>query len=269
MPDPKEPAALAGAAAEQQLRRLTRRSFIVGAGAAIAGLGAWRWLTTATPEDSLPWPLRFMLRFNQELAERLGSPNQQAPTFPPDRVEGTARVNGLIGLSEDVDSAGWELRVAHEGRGPERTIRLRDIQGLPRVDLVTELKCVEGWSEVMHFGGVRFRDFVARFGLATRNGRAPDPESNPHDLYRYAYLATPDEDYYVGLDLASALHPQTLLCDAMNWQPLTREHGAPLRLYLAVKYGYKSLKRVGLIRFQDERPADYWAEEGYDWYAGL
>jgi DMSO/TMAO reductase YedYZ molybdopterin-dependent catalytic subunit len=54
----------------------------------------------------------------------------------------------------------------------------------------------------------------------------------------------------------------------MNWQPLTREHGAPLRLYLAVKYGYKSLKRVGLIRFQDERPADYWGERGYDWYAG-
>jgi DMSO/TMAO reductase YedYZ molybdopterin-dependent catalytic subunit len=119
----------------------------------------------------------------------------------------------------------------------------------------------------MHFGGVRFLDFVRQFGLATRSGRAPD--SSPRDLYRYVYLATPDEDYYVGLDLASALHPQTLLCDTMNWQPLTREHGAPLRLYLAVKYGYKSLKRLGLIRFQDERPPDYWAARGYDWYAGL
>jgi DMSO/TMAO reductase YedYZ molybdopterin-dependent catalytic subunit len=55
----------------------------------------------------------------------------------------------------------------------------------------------------------------------------------------------------------------------MNGQPLTRSHGAPLRLYLTVKYGYKSLKRVGVIRFQDERPPDYWAERGYDWYAGL
>jgi DMSO/TMAO reductase YedYZ molybdopterin-dependent catalytic subunit len=55
----------------------------------------------------------------------------------------------------------------------------------------------------------------------------------------------------------------------MNWQPLTREHGAPLRLYLAVKYGYKSLKRLGLICFQDEWPRDYWAARGYDWYAGL
>ena len=102
-----------------------------------------------------------------------------------------------------------------------------------------------------------------------RSGRAPDPEGNARDLYRYVYLATPDEDYYVGLDMASALHPQTLLCDTMNWQPLTREHGAPLRLYLAVKYGFKSLKRIGLIRFQDERPPDYWAGRGYDWFAGL
>src|SRR5262249_21357817 len=152
---------------------------------------------TATREDGLPWPLRRVLRFNQELAERLGSPNQQAPTFPIDSVEGPARTNGLIGLSGNVDSAGWELRVAHEGLGPEQAIRLRDIQELPRVDLVTELVCVEGWSEVMHFGGVRFLDFVARFGRATRSGRAPDPEGNPNDLYRYVYLATPDEDYYV------------------------------------------------------------------------
>jgi DMSO/TMAO reductase YedYZ molybdopterin-dependent catalytic subunit len=134
---------------------------------------------------------------------------------------------------------------------------------------VTELKCVEGWGQVMHFGGVRLIDFVTRLGLATRSGAAPDPEGNPRDLYRYVYLATPDESYYVGLDMASALHPQTLLCDTMNWRPLTAPHGAPLRLYLAVKYGFKSLKRIGLIRFQDERPPDYWADRGYDWYARL
>jgi DMSO/TMAO reductase YedYZ molybdopterin-dependent catalytic subunit len=260
---------LTGDAAEREMHRLSRRSFVTGAVLALAGLGGWRWLTTASLEDGLPWPLRRMLRFNQELAEHLGSPNHQAPTFPPDSVQGPARINGLIGLSRDVESAGWELRVAHEGLGPEQTIRLRDIRQLPRIDLVTELKCVEGWSEVMHFGGVRFADFVKHFGLATRNGRAPNSAGNPQDLFRYVYLATPDEDYYVGLDMASALHPQTLLCDTMNGQPLTREHGAPLRLYLAVKYGYKSLKRLGLIRFQDERPPDYWAARGYDWYAGL
>jgi DMSO/TMAO reductase YedYZ molybdopterin-dependent catalytic subunit len=251
------------------MRQLTRRSFVTGAAAALAGLGAWRWLATATAEDGVPWPLRRVLRFNQGLAEALGAPHQLAPTFPADSVQGPPRTNGLIGLAAEVESARWQLKVEHEGRGAAPTIRLRDIQGLPRFDLVTELKCVEGWSEVMHFGGVRLVDFVTRFGLPTRSGRAPDPMGNPHDLFRYVYLATPDEAYYVGLDMASALHPQTLLCDTMNGEPLTREHGAPLRLYLAVKYGFKSLKRVGLIRFQDQRPSDYWAERGYDWYAGL
>jgi DMSO/TMAO reductase YedYZ molybdopterin-dependent catalytic subunit len=259
---------LTGSDARQTMRQLTRRSFTVGAVAALAGLGAWKWLGSTTPEDHLPWPLRRFLGLNQTLGEGYYSPRHLAPTFPADSIQGPARTNGDVGLAGEVAAADWPLRVQHEGRG-EQTIRLPAVQQLPRMDLVTELKCVEGWSEVMHFGGMRFVDFATRFGLGTRSGRPPDPEGDPDDLYRYVYLATPDESYYVGLDMASALHPQTLLCDTMNWQPLNREHGAPLRLYLAVKYGYKSLKRVGLIRFTDARPPDYWADRGYDWYAGL
>jgi DMSO/TMAO reductase YedYZ molybdopterin-dependent catalytic subunit len=82
-------------------------------------------------------------------------------------------------------------------------------------------------------------------------------------------MATPDEDYYVGLDIKSALHPQTLLAYERNGQPLEWEHGAPLRLIIPVKYGIKNIKRIGLIRYTDDRPDDYWSEEGYDWFAGL
>jgi len=270
MRDPKKSIVLiSGAAEEEHMRRLTRRSFVTGGAAAVVGLGSWHWLTTASVEDWVPWPLRRILSWNESLAETLGAPHGLAPTFPAERVQGAARTNGLIGLDSEVNDHGWQLKVQHAGRQTEQRIALRDVRALPRFDLVTELKCVEGWSEVMHFGGVRFVDFVTRFGLATRSGRAADPAGNPQDLFRYVYLATPDEDYYVGLDLASALHPQSLPCDTMNWQPLTRQHGAPLRLYLAVKYGVKSLKRIGVIRFQDERPTDYWVERGYDWYAGL
>jgi DMSO/TMAO reductase YedYZ molybdopterin-dependent catalytic subunit len=81
-------------------------------------------------------------------------------------------------------------------------------------------------------------------------------------------LETPDGGYYVGLDMASALHPQTLLCYEMNGLPLSLDHGAPLRLVTTVKYGIKSIKRIGTIAFTDARPRDFWAERGYDWYAG-
>ncbi len=269
MPEMQHPPSLTGGIpAEEEIRRLTRRSFTVGAIAAAAGLGGWGWLTTSAPEDGLPWPLRRVLRFNQWLAEGYSSSRRLAPTFPRAAAQGQPRTNGLVGLSGEVTAA-WQVRVQHASRRAEQAISLPAVQKLPRTDLVTELKCVEGWSEVMHFGGVRFLDFVTQFSLATRSGRTPDLQGNPEDLYRYVYLATPDESYYVGLDMAGALHPQTVLCDTMNGQPSTRSHGTPLRLYLTVNYGYKSLKRIGLIRFQDERPPDYWAERGYDWYAGL
>ena len=96
----------------------------------------------------------------------------------------------------------------------------------------------------------------------------PDVHKKPEDLLEYVGMVTPDGGYYVGLDMASALHPQTLLCYEMNGEPLTLEHGAPLRLAIPVKYGIKNIKRIGAITYASQRPADYWAEQGYDWYAG-
>ena len=99
-------------------------------------------------------------------------------------------------------------------------------------------------------------------------GRPVDLLNPPNDLALYVGMRTPDEQYYVGLDMPSALHPQTLLCYEMNGQPLTAGHGAPLRLVTPLKYGIKHLKRIGTISFADTRPKDYWAELGYDWDAG-
>ena len=82
-------------------------------------------------------------------------------------------------------------------------------------------------------------------------------------------MATPDGGYYVGLDMESMLHPQTLLCYERNGAPLSQEHGAPLRLVIPVKYGIKNLKRIGKIAFSDARPRDYWAENGYDYDSGF
>jgi DMSO/TMAO reductase YedYZ molybdopterin-dependent catalytic subunit len=155
------------------------------------------------------------------------------------------------------------------GAGEAKTVTLDDIKRLPRVEMTTEHKCIEGWSTIVNWAGARFSDFAAAYNLATRDGTPPDIRNRPRDLVRYVSLETPDGGYYVGIDMESALHPQTLLCYEMGGKPLAIEHGAPLRLVTTVKYGIKSIKRVGRITFTDERPPDFWAERGYDWYAGL
>src|SRR6516162_635234 len=142
MHDPKKPPLLTGAAAEEQMRRLTRRSFVTGGVAALAGVGAWRWLTTASPEGGLPWPLRRALGFNQALGASVFSSGRLAPTFPNASVQGPPRTNGLIGLDGDIAAADWQLHIQHAGRDGEQSFSLQEVQGLPRMDLVTELKCV-------------------------------------------------------------------------------------------------------------------------------
>src|SRR5262249_60649957 len=97
MPDSKD-LPLTGDAAEREMRRLTRRSFTTGAVAAVAGLGAFGWLTTASQEDGLPWPLRRVLRFNQWLAEGYASPRRLAPTFPDTSVPRPARADAPLGV---------------------------------------------------------------------------------------------------------------------------------------------------------------------------
>ena len=82
-------------------------------------------------------------------------------------------------------------------------------------------------------------------------------------------METPDGTYYVGLDMKSAMHPQTLLCYEMNDLPLPENHGAPLRLIIPVKYGVKNLKRIGKIFFSDLPPRDYWHDAGYEYDAAL
>lgn len=257
-------------AIRREAKRRSRRSFLVGGASAVAGIAGWRWLKSRPVADGIPYPLRRAHEFNESLARRYFNSSRLVQTFPPD-TNRLPRVNGAEGLSNDFDPATWRLEVfglKNAAAEPGLTLTLDDLKRLPRVEMMTQLKCIEGWSDLGYWAGARFRDFAARHGLATRNGAPPDVERQPENLARYVRLETPGGGYYVGLDIESALHPQTLLCYEMGGRPLTLEHGAPLRLYVPVKYGIKSLKRIGAIRFTDERPADYWAERGYDWYAG-
>ncbi|WP_310391700.1 molybdopterin-dependent oxidoreductase [Hymenobacter sp.] len=255
------------AAVLAEAQRRSRRAFIGLGLAGLAGLGGWGWLLARPDDAGIPRPLRQVLDVNSRLTSAYYRETRLAPEFARSRAK-TPRENGKVGLGTPLDPATWRLRVQGYGAGPVREFTLADIQALPKVEMTTELKCIEGWSTVVSWGGARFSDFLARYPLATRPGRAADPRNPPADLAPYVGMRTPDDAYYVGLDMASALHPQTLLCYEMNGQPLTAGHGAPLRLVTPLKYGIKHLKRIGTIAFADTRPKDYWAELGYDWDAG-
>jgi hypothetical protein len=142
---------------------------------------------------------------------------------------------------------------------PGLLLAMSDLQKLPKVEMCLEFKCIEGWSEITQWGGYRLRDLLEMYPPAKVNGREP----------KYVYMETPDGNYYGGYDLKAARHPQSLLVTEMAGEPLTQQHGAPLRLYMPIKYGYKQVKRIGLIAYTDQKPDDFWTKLGYDWYAGL
>ena len=250
-----------------EAQRRSRRAFIGLGLAGLAGIGGWRWLLSEPDDSGIPHPLRRVLDANSRLTSAYYKETRLAPEFARSRAR-TPRENGKVGLAAALDPATWRLRVQGYGTATTQEFTLADIQALPKIAMTTELKCIEGWSTVVHWGGARLADFLARYPLATRSGRPADPLNPPADLAPYVGMLTPDGAYYVGLDMASALHPQTLLCYEMNGKPLTPGHGAPLRLVTPLKYGIKHVKRIGTIAFADTRPKDYWAELGYDWDAG-
>ena len=250
-----------------EAQRRSRRAFIGLGLAGLAGIGGWRWLLSEPDDSGIPHPLRRVLDANSRLTSAYYKETRLAPEFARRRAR-TPRENGKVGLAAALDPVTWRLRVQGYGATTIQEFTLADIQALPKIAMTTELKCIEGWSTVVHWGGARLADFLARYPLATRSGRPADPFNPPADLAPYVGMLTPDGAYYVGLDMASALHPQTLLCYEMNGKPLTPGHGAPLRLVTPLKYGIKHVKRIGTIAFADTRPKDYWAELGYDWDAG-
>jgi DMSO/TMAO reductase YedYZ molybdopterin-dependent catalytic subunit len=244
-------------AVDAEIRRLTRRSFTVGAVSALAGAAGVGWLATRPGNDGVPWPLRRILEFNERVAQQVFSPRRLAPEFPAaSAVE--PRVNGHVGLMSPAQLANWTVHVTGK---VDRQIPLSAIKALPAYEMTTQLKCVEGWDSIVSWKGVRLADFLSKFGVPSAYiGLSTPPDGQ-------SPTGQPDR-FYVGFDQPSALHPQTLLCYEMNGAPLTQGHGAPLRLVSTVKYGYKCIKRIGVVELTEQRPADYWAQRGYDWYGG-
>lgn len=236
-----------------EFTKRSRRSFLTGAVGIVGAYAGWRWLQDRPDEDGIPGPLRSTLEFNESIWDKFE--DRSAPEYPLSKAT-PIQINGRIGIRDDVDLDGYTVRIEGPDGDLLDELDIAAFEALPQRDLVIEHKCIEGWSSIVHWGGARFSDFHAPY--ADRIGDA-----------RYVYLETPDGEYYVGWDLDAILHPQTILALREGGEPLDQAHGAPLRLATPKKYGIKCLKRIGVIRYSNERPADYWAERSYDWYAGL
>jgi DMSO/TMAO reductase YedYZ molybdopterin-dependent catalytic subunit len=237
-------------------------------GAAV--LGVRKWIVDAPKVDGAAAPLRSALEFNNGVNDALESGTHLVKEFPKELAAKNVRVNGNYGVASTIDTANWVLTVNtnRQGTAASLSITMDQLRALPRTEIVFDFKCIEGWSQISHWGGVRFSDFAQHFLVGTKSGAAPDAQK-AEDLYRYMSLTTPDGGYYVGIDMLSALHPQTILAYEMNGAPLPLDQGAPLRLIIPTKYGVKNLKRIGTMGFSDERPPDYWHERGYDYDCAL
>ncbi len=251
---------------ESAARRRMLKSFGWFALAAAVPVGVYEWITHSPKLLGAKKPFRRILDANEQVSRSYFSNTHLVPTFPVQSAAKKARINGYDGLKTPIPDD-WKLQIDRPGAEPLR-LTIDDIKTLPKHEIVYEFKCIEGWSQVQHWGGVRLADFLEKYKLGTKSGNAPSP-NNTDDFFSYVGMETPDKGYYVGIDMESALHPQTLLAYELNGQPITAPHGAPLRLIIPVKYGVKNLKRIGRIFFSDTRPRDFWAERGYDYYVGL
>src|SRR2546429_1807238 len=152
------------------------------------------------------------------------------------------------------DPERWRLRVQGLVEQPLE-LSAEDLMRLPRTSYTVKHHCVEGWSAIASWHGVPVSAIVER--------------CRPLRTARYINFESFDAGYSNGWDLASAMHPQTILAYGMNDNPLPPAHGAPLRLYSPTKLGYKLTKYVVSMTFTDQRPGGYWEDQGYPWFGGI
>ncbi len=229
-------------------RRRARRELLKMVPLAAAGLlftqQGQRWMTNAA------------LSLSDWAGPATFRPARLAPTFddrdltPLDRFP----LNSYLTHDPEVDLDSWRLEMGGLVRQPG-AYTLDDLRHFTKVVQNTRHICIEGWDVIGNFGGVPVSVWLDHVGA---DERAP-----------YLEVACAD-DYYESIDMASARHPQSLLCYEMYGEPLARGHGAPLRLVMPTKLGYKQAKYiVGLNITSVLRARGYWEDQGYPWHGGL
>lgn len=192
---------------------------------------------------------------NEWVEQLLFKPYKLIPEFSIRAIEPDALLINTFDATPQLDPQKFRLKVDGEVARP-LSLSLAEIEAMPLRTMTIRHICVEGWSAIVQWGGIQLREIIARV--------------QPASTVRYVYFSSAD-GYYESWDLASTVHPQTLLAYQMNGQPLPVENGAPLRLASPVKLGYKQSKWITQITFLTEKPKmlGYWEDQGYEWYAGI
>jgi len=233
---------------------LDRRAFVklavAGGAASLAAACGWDGGNAIRPG------LLDISRVNDWVGEKiLFSPTRLARTYSP--AERSAMlpsyfISAMMPML--VNPSAWRLRVDGLVRQPLE-LSVDDLMRMPPVAYTVKHTCVEGWSAIATWHGVPVSAIMEH--------------CRPLPTARYINFVSFDSGYSNGWDLASALHPQTILAYGMNDQPLTPAHGAPLRLYSPTKLGYKLTKYLVSMTFTERRPGGYWEDQGYPWFGGI
>jgi DMSO/TMAO reductase YedYZ molybdopterin-dependent catalytic subunit len=194
--------------------------------------------------------------FNQTVESLLLNPQKPVPEYPYSAIDKPeALLVNTFDQTPMIDSSRFNLIIDGEVAVP-LTLSMADLQAMPLTSMVIQHVCVEGWAAIVHWGGVRLRDLAKL--------------AQPKPGVRYVFFESAD-GYYESWDIASSLHPQTLLAYQRNGEPLPVDNGAPLRLATPIKLGYKLSKWVTRVTFMSELPQrkGYWEDEGYEWFGGI
>jgi DMSO/TMAO reductase YedYZ molybdopterin-dependent catalytic subunit len=235
-----------------KLARLERRLFLrqglsLGALALLGGC-------QLSDDETVQRVLDAMSRWNDGVQSRVFSPARLAPEFPESMMTRPFPFNAYYGRDEirTVDASAWRLEVGGRVR-EKRPWTLRELNALPQVSQVTRHICVEGWSAIGKWGGVRFSDFLQRIGA---------------DLTAKYVGFKCFDDYSTSIDMATALHPQTQLSLRYDADPLPPEYGAPVKLRIPTKLGFKNPKHIAALFVTNDYPGGYWEDQGYNWFSG-
>jgi DMSO/TMAO reductase YedYZ molybdopterin-dependent catalytic subunit len=255
MPRRKPPQTLESAAVRAALdaleapaRRLfMRRTLTLGGLSLLTGCAV-------TDRESVERVLMHVSRFNDKVQAWLFDPNRLAPTYPESMITRPFPFNAYYGREEipEVDASSYRLELSGL-IADRRSLSLPELYRLPQTGQVTRLICVEGWSAIGKWGGVKFSTFLKHVGA---------------DLTaKYVGFKCAD-DYYQSIDMATALHEQTLLAFTYDGRILPPEYGFPMKLRMPTKLGYKNPKHITAIFVTNNYPGGYWEDQGYNWFGG-